>query len=320
MLEQESMEIRTVPVQSRRRYFDLLLLADEQESMVNRYIDKGDMFVVSTDGTDVGEAVVMPLGHGVLELKNIAISPEFQRHGYGKLLIEQILSYYGNGCAVMLVGTGDSRMTVSFYESCGFTYSHRVPDFFIDNYDHPIIECGVRLIDMVYFKRINHDSALLENSFFLRPALKTDVESLRFLFMETVKCVNFGDYTREEVDDWASCGMDLSHWEQLLADADYFIVAEHPLAGMVGFASMTDDCEYLHSLFVSKDYQHIGIATALLQAVERHANEKGRKHIHTEASITARPFFEHKGYGVEKAQMAKANRLYMRNYVMSKQL
>ncbi len=314
------MDIKLVPVQSRKCYLELLLLADEQESMVNRYIGDGEMFVAEVDGIVIGEAVVVGCGHGVFELKNIAVYPDFQRRGYGKLLVEHIMSYYGDACSAMLVGTGDSLLTVPFYENCGFVYSHRVPDFFIDNYDHPIVECGVRLIDMVYFKRINNDSHSLANSFFIRPAVEADAEALRSLFVDTVKYVNLGDYTQEEVDDWASCGMDLSHWTRMLDNADCFIVAEHPVAGVVGFASLTEGCQYLHSLFVSKDFQHVGIATALLHAVEQHAKSKGQTYMHTEASITARPFFEHKGYRVVKAQMAKANLLHMRNYVMGKQL
>jgi len=53
----------------------------------------------------------------------------------------------------MLVGTGDSPLAIPFYENCGFTYSHRIPDFFTDNYDHPIYEAGKQLKDMVYLKR-----------------------------------------------------------------------------------------------------------------------------------------------------------------------
>lgn len=53
----------------------------------------------------------------------------------------------------MMVGTGDSIQTVSFYESCGFHYSHAIPDFFILNYDHPIVEDGKILRDMLYFRK-----------------------------------------------------------------------------------------------------------------------------------------------------------------------
>ena len=53
----------------------------------------------------------------------------------------------------MLVGTGDSPLTMPFYQRCGFTEHHRVKNFFLDNYDHPIVECGVTLCDMVYLSR-----------------------------------------------------------------------------------------------------------------------------------------------------------------------
>ena len=51
------------------------------------------------------------------------------------------------------VGTGDSPLTIPFYEKCGFVRSHNIPNFFTDNYDHPIYESGVQLIDMVYLQR-----------------------------------------------------------------------------------------------------------------------------------------------------------------------
>ena len=54
---------------------------------------------------------------------------------------------------VSKAGTGDSPLTVPFYQRCGFTEHHRVKNFFLDNYDHPIVECGVTLCDMVYLSR-----------------------------------------------------------------------------------------------------------------------------------------------------------------------
>lgn len=53
----------------------------------------------------------------------------------------------------MYVGTGDSPLTVPFYEKCGFIQSHRVKDFFVEHYDHLVFEAGVQLRDMVYLKR-----------------------------------------------------------------------------------------------------------------------------------------------------------------------
>ena len=63
-----------------------------------------------------------------------------------------LLEHYKDRYQTMLVGTGDSTYTIPFYERCGFTYSHRIPDFFIKNYDHPMYEDGKQLRDMVYLK------------------------------------------------------------------------------------------------------------------------------------------------------------------------
>ena len=88
-----------------------------------------------------------------LEIKNIAVDPQNQGQGYGKALIDFLVSKYADEYSILQVGTGDSPLTVPFYEKCGFVRSHNIPNFFTDNYDHPIYECGVQLIDMVYLQR-----------------------------------------------------------------------------------------------------------------------------------------------------------------------
>ena len=97
------MKIREVN-ENKKQFIALLLLADEQENMIDHYLEKGTMYV---------------------------------------------LEEY----SALQVGTGDSPLTVPFYEKCGFVRSHNIPNFFMDNYDHPIYECGVQLIDMVYLQR-----------------------------------------------------------------------------------------------------------------------------------------------------------------------
>ena len=114
----------------KKKYLDLLLLADEQEDMVDRYLERGDMFVL-TDGTVRAECVVTKEGPGIYELKNIATAPQFHRQGYGRRLIEYVFTYYPD-LRTLYVGTGDSPT---------------------DNYDPPIIEDGIQLVDMVYLKR-----------------------------------------------------------------------------------------------------------------------------------------------------------------------
>lgn len=138
--------------ENKKEHLDLLLLADEQEDMIDRYINKGKMFVLDDNGIKC-ECVITDEGNGVLEIKNIATVPEFQRKGYAKAMIDFVVRTFNGQYSILQVGTGDSPMTVLFYEKCGFVRSHIIPNFFTDNYDHPIYECGIQLVDMVYLRR-----------------------------------------------------------------------------------------------------------------------------------------------------------------------
>lgn len=138
--------------ENKKKYLDLLLLADEEEDMIDRYIDRGTMYVLDDNGIK-SECVVTDEGNGILEIKNIATVPEYQGKGYARVLIEFLIKEYQGKYSVLEVGTGDSPLTVPFYERCGFIRSHTVRGFFTDNYKHPIYECGVQLIDMVYLRR-----------------------------------------------------------------------------------------------------------------------------------------------------------------------
>lgn len=145
------MKIRKVEG-DKKRYLDLLLLADEQEDMIDRYLERGTMYVLE-DGGVKAECVVTDEGNGILELKNLAVSPAFQGRGCGKAMIDFLVRTYREQYKVLWVGTGDSPSAIPFYEACGFRRHHLVRNFFIDHYDHPIYECGVQLVDMVYLER-----------------------------------------------------------------------------------------------------------------------------------------------------------------------
>lgn len=138
--------------EEKKKYLPLLLLADEQEDMIDRYLEKGTMYVL-VDGQVKGECVVTDEGNGILEIKNIAVAPAWQKKGYGRALITFIEETYKGAYSILQVGTGDSPMTVPFYEKCGFSYSHRVKNFFLEHYAHPIYEGGVQLKDMVYLRK-----------------------------------------------------------------------------------------------------------------------------------------------------------------------
>lgn len=145
------MEIREV-TENKRQYLPLLLLADEQEDMVEHYLDRGMMFVLDDNGVKA-QCVLTDEGGGVLELKSLSVEPQFQRRGYGQALVEFVIRHYHGQFRTLQVGTGDSPLTVPFYERLGFVRSHVVKNFFLDHYDHPICEGGVRLTDMIYLRR-----------------------------------------------------------------------------------------------------------------------------------------------------------------------
>lgn len=139
--------------EDKRKYMDMLLIADPKEDMIEKYLDKGDMFVLSDEGVVRTVCVVVLLNNRKCELKNIATNEKDQGKGYGKYMIHYICEHYSNRCDIMYVGTGNCAKTIGFYEKCGFVNSHIVADFFTDNYEEPIYEDGIRLIDMVYLKK-----------------------------------------------------------------------------------------------------------------------------------------------------------------------
>jgi len=146
------MEIVAVK-REKKRYLPLLLLADEQEDMIDRYLDRGALYVLQNGGNTIALCVVTDEGGGVLELKNLAVAPPFQRQGYGARLVSFLLEAYGGRFSTLQVGTGDSPLTLPFYEALGFRRTHTVPNFFLTHYHHPIFECGRQLVDMVYLEK-----------------------------------------------------------------------------------------------------------------------------------------------------------------------
>jgi len=137
---------------NKKQYLDLLLLADESENMIDKYLESGDMFVIFDDDVKT-VCVVAKIDKETCELKNIATYEKYQGRGYGKALIKYISDYYKNDYKIMQVGTGYTPAILPFYENSGFKISHRVKNFFTDNYDHPMFEDGIQLIDMVYLKK-----------------------------------------------------------------------------------------------------------------------------------------------------------------------
>ena len=145
------MKIKKI-AENKKQFLDLFLLADEQENMIDRYLPGGDLFALFDDDLK-SVCVVVPVNSETSELKNIATYEKYQGNGYGRSLINFISDFYKNDYKTMLVGTGETPAILSFYEGCGFEKSHRVKNFFTDNYDHPMFEGDIQLVDMIYLKK-----------------------------------------------------------------------------------------------------------------------------------------------------------------------
>ena len=145
----------------------------------------------------------------------------------------------------------------------------------------------------------------------IRAYQSKDCAALAALFYNTVHTVNARDYTQAQLDVWAPGHVDLAAWNRSFLAHNTF-VAE--LDGVIAGFGDIDETGYLDRLYVHKDYQRRGVAAALCDAMERTAPGK----IVTHASITARPFFEGRGYTVVRTQQVERQGVLLTNYVMEK--
>ncbi|CAM4291863.1 acetyltransferase [Bacillus manliponensis] len=147
-----------------------------------------------------------------------------------------------------------------------------------------------------------------------------DTKEIVTLFYETVHHVNEKDYTSEELHAWAPWeeqAEKIQSWQDSLSQNITYVAKINN--NIVGFADLTH-AGYLDRLYVHKDYQGHGIASALVQTLEMEAKQKRITEIHTEASITAKPFFERKGFTVIQKQKVIRKGIKLTNYIMTKKL
>lgn len=145
----------------------------------------------------------------------------------------------------------------------------------------------------------------------IRKYQSSDCREMTELFYETVHTVNLRDYSAEQADAWAPGNPDTDQWNRSFLE-HYSIVAVED-GRIVGFGDI-DESGYLDRLYVHKDYQRQGIAAALCDRLENHVSGK----IEVHASITAKPFFENRGYRTVKKQQVERKGIFLTNYVMEK--
>lgn len=147
----QKIKIRIV-TENKKKFLPLLLLGDELESQIDKYLERGDLFVLY-DGDVKSVCVVTDEGSGTVEIQNIATDLRYQQQGYASQLIEYIAGYYAEQVDKIILGTGDVTGILAFYKHRGFKETHRIADYFSTHYDHPMIENGVLLKDKVYLER-----------------------------------------------------------------------------------------------------------------------------------------------------------------------
>ena len=144
---------------------------------------------------------------------------------------------------------------------------------------------------------------------FIRKYESIDCKELAELFYNTVHTINAKDYTKEQLDAWASGLVDLEKWDQSFQEHFTVVAVENGI--IVGFGDI-DTTGYLDRLYVHKNNQRKGIATAICDQLESKVQGK----IVTHASVTAKPFFEKRGYKVLKEQQVVRKKIFLKNYVM----
>jgi len=151
----------------------------------------------------------------------------------------------------------------------------------------------------------------------VRQSVSGDVERITQLFYDTIQNINIKDYSQEEVDDWSSWKTDIDKWLEKMQE-EYFVVAVIKNK-IVGFSSLALN-GYLDFMFVDKDTQGQGVASALLSEIERKANEQNNDLIYSDVSLTAKGFFESKGFIVERQQLKKSKKRKLINFRMIKNI
>ncbi|HIS46060.1 MAG TPA: GNAT family N-acetyltransferase [Candidatus Scybalocola faecigallinarum] len=146
----------------------------------------------------------------------------------------------------------------------------------------------------------------------IRQYKQSDCKEMADLFYNTVHTINAKDYTKEQIDVWATGQVDLEKWNQSFQE--HFTVVAVDYETIVGFGDI-DKTGYLDRLYIHADYQGKGIATMICDQLEQEVQGS----IITHASITARPFFEKRGFKVIKEQSVERQGIFLTNFVMEKE-
>lgn len=151
----------------------------------------------------------------------------------------------------------------------------------------------------------------------IRQATSNDLEKVVQLFRETIEAINAKDYSPEQINVWKNGSSKREKWLNKFAE-QYFLLAEINNR-IAGFGSITPG-GYLDFMYVNKDHQNMGVATEIYNELENFAQTNHLDKITSDVSITAKSFFERKGFEVIREQQADINGIKLTNYKMQKHL
>ena len=147
------MQIKEITT-NKTNYMDILLIGDEDEKMINKYLEQSTIFVLIDNNILTSICAVITKDQETIEIKNLATYPKYQNMGYASALIDFVFNKYKAEFKYLILGTGENNKTLTFYKKRGFQETHRLKNFFTENYSHPIFEDGKQLKDMIYLKKI----------------------------------------------------------------------------------------------------------------------------------------------------------------------
>lgn len=150
-----------------------------------------------------------------------------------------------------------------------------------------------------------------------RLAKNSDLKVLQDLFVNTIKAVCQNDYTPDQIKAWTSSVEKTKRWHDLLQDQHVIIAQINEK--IVGFASLKDN-HYIDFFYVHKDYQGQGVAKRLYRKIEKEAMAGGTDSLSSDISITAKPFFESRGFVLIKKQDNPVRGEVLVNFKMTKKL
>lgn len=151
----------------------------------------------------------------------------------------------------------------------------------------------------------------------VRKYKESDAPAIANIYYNTIHTVNIRDYTEEQVNAWAPYDsvQDYSGWQEKLAKIQPFVATINDT--VVGFAEFEPnghiDCFYVHH-----EYQGKGVGSVLMKTIFDKAEEDKISRIFAEVSITAKPFFQSKGFKVVKEQTVTLRGVELKNFVMEK--